>query len=37
MKRRPTVTSDLWECQQVGKQKENPAAGTALNQPQRWT
>lgn len=27
----PAVTSDLWECQQVGQARENTAAGSALN------
>lgn len=30
---RASVTSDLWECQQVSEPKENTAAVAALNQP----
>lgn len=35
--RRPSVTSDLRECQQVGEPKKNTAAAGALNHPQRLT
>lgn len=34
---RASVTSDLWECQQVSEPKENTAAVATLNQPQRLT